>query len=189
MIPRFVCDMLTIVRGNSILRGEKCMTEIFAKPAAIIEKIECGKRYILIQERQKENGGIENGMTEIPAGKIREYENIFDALRREVWEETGLKLTKIQGEEKLYSSQYNGYKTLSFLPFCVTQNVSGGYSIILQTFICEAAGELQLETNETRNIRWEAVASVEKMLAEKPEQFYPLHINALKKYFAEYPSK
>ena len=24
----------------------------------------------------------------IPAGKVREYENIFDALRREVWDET-----------------------------------------------------------------------------------------------------
>lgn len=64
--------------------------EIFAKPAvgAIIEKIEQGKRYILIQTRNKESGGIENGMTEIPAGKIREYENIFDALRREIWEES-----------------------------------------------------------------------------------------------------
>ncbi len=61
------------------------MRETFAKPAvgAIIEKSEKGERYILIQERQKENGGIENGMLELPAGKIREFENIFDALRRE----------------------------------------------------------------------------------------------------------
>jgi len=31
-------------------------------------------------------------MIEIPAEKIREYESVFDALRREVWEETGLNI-------------------------------------------------------------------------------------------------
>jgi 8-oxo-dGTP pyrophosphatase MutT (NUDIX family) len=71
------------------------MIEIFAKPAvgAIIEKVINNKRYILIQDRNKSNDGIETGMIEIPAGKIREYENIFDSLRREVREETGLNIT------------------------------------------------------------------------------------------------
>lgn len=167
------------------------MVEIFAKPAvgAIIEKAEHGKRYILIQERNKENGGIENGMAEIPAGKIREYENIFDALRREVWEETGLRLTYIQGEENTASSKTNGYETISFSPFCITQNLSGGYSIILQTFLCQAVGDLQVETNETTHVRWELAETVETMLFENPQQFYPMHINALKKYFSECPTK
>ncbi|KPU44141.1 hypothetical protein OXPF_23080 [Oxobacter pfennigii] len=55
------------------------MIEVFAKPAvgAIIEK-ECdGKKYILIQQRNKESHGIETKMTEIPAEKICEYESIF----------------------------------------------------------------------------------------------------------------
>ena len=51
------------------------MMEIFVKPAvgAIIEKSENGCNYLLIQERRKENGGTENGLLEIPAGKIRDY--------------------------------------------------------------------------------------------------------------------
>ena len=63
--------------------------EVFAKPAvgAIVEKDINGVRHILIQKRQKNNS--EDGMIEIPAGKIREYENVFETLRREVWEETG----------------------------------------------------------------------------------------------------
>ena len=71
--------------------------EVFAKPAAggIIIKRESGIDYILIQERCKENGGAENGLIEIPAGKIREFENIFDCLRREILEETGLKVIKL----------------------------------------------------------------------------------------------
>ena len=60
--------------------------EIFAKPcaAAIIEKHIDGEPYILMQTRQKENDRHTNGMLEIPAGKIREYENIYMTLRREV---------------------------------------------------------------------------------------------------------
>lgn len=79
--------------------------EKFAIPcvAAIIEKIVNNEKYILIQTRQKEDGAETNGMLEIPAGKIREYENVFVALRREVKEETGLTITKILGEDRQVS--------------------------------------------------------------------------------------
>lgn len=167
------------------------MVEVFAKPTvgAIIEK-ECdGKKYILIQQRNKENEGIETRMIEIPAGKIREYESIFDTLRREVREETGLTITQIKGEENLIISENSGYKTISFIPFCSTQNLSGGYSIMLQTFICQAEGELLDETNETINIRWEAIEIVEDMLEMNPKQFYPMHINALRRYFSLHQAK
>ena len=73
------------------------INEIFAKPAvgAIIEKDINGFRHILIQKRRKNIS--EDGLIEIPAGKIREFENIFDALRREIKEETGLTITNIIG--------------------------------------------------------------------------------------------
>ena len=165
------------------------MIEIFAKPAvgAIIYKVEQGQRYILIQIRNKKNGGSENGMIEIPAGKVREYENMFTALRREVWEETGLNIIKIYGEENTVSSEINGYSTISMSPFCVTQNLSGGYSIILHTFICQAEGNLLTNTNETSDVHWELVETVKEVLYKDPESFYPMHINALKKYFHENP--
>ncbi len=56
--------------------------EKFAIPcvAAIIEKIVNNEKYILMQTRQKEDGTETNGMLEIPAGKIREYENIFELI-------------------------------------------------------------------------------------------------------------
>ncbi len=160
------------------------MTEIFAKPAvgAIIEKTDAGHSYILIQERQKENGGIENGLLEIPAGKIREYENIFAALRREVMEETGLNVTEIIGEEDAIVTDINGYKVISFLPFCSTQNLSGGYSIVLQTFVCRAEGALLAKTNETINMRWVTHKECLELLSHDISSFFPMHINALKKY-------
>ena len=125
--------------------------EKFAIPcvAAIIEKIINNEKYILIQTRQKENGAETNGMLEVPAGKIREYENIFEALRREVKEETGLSITKILGEDNQISNFIKGNEVISYTPYCITQNLSGAYSIILNTFLCEAKGELLTETNES----------------------------------------
>lgn len=159
--------------------------EKFAKPAvgAIIEKEIDGEKFILLQERQKEDGGKENGMLEIPAGKIREYENIFEALRREVKEETGLIITKINGEECSSQSCVNGNKVISFQPYCVTQNLSGAYSLILNTFLCEADGVLAESTNETQNIHWEKADIILDMLKANPDSFFLMHVNALKKYF------
>lgn len=158
--------------------------EVFAKPCvgAIIEKIIGNERHILIQTRQKEDGNETNGMLEIPAGKIREYEDIFSALRREVWEETGLKITKIYSEDTSVSTQTGDVTTISFNPYCVTQNLSGAYSMILNTFLCEAEGDLIESTNETENVHWEKVSEIERLLRENPEKIFFMHINALKKY-------
>jgi 8-oxo-dGTP pyrophosphatase MutT (NUDIX family) len=158
--------------------------EIFAIPCvgAIIEKTENTEKYILVQTRQKEDGKETNGMLEIPAGKIREYEDIFSALRREVWEETGLKITKIHGEEKTVSNLVGDINTISFEPYCITQNLSGGYSIILNTFLCEAEGNVLKATNETENVHWMKQMELKEMLDKTPEKIFFMHINALKKY-------
>lgn len=160
------------------------MEEIFAKPCvgAIIEKNINNEKHILIQTRQKEDGGETNGMMEIPAGKIREYEEVFSTLRREVKEETGLNITKIEGEECAVFTETNGITTVSFTPYCITQNLSGAYSIILNTFLCEAEGELLSSTNETENIHWMSVSDVKRLVVEEPKKIFFMHINALKKY-------
>lgn len=159
--------------------------EKFAVPcvAAIIEKIVNNEKYILIQTRQKEDGAETNGMLEIPAGKIREYENIFEALKREVKEETGLTITKILREDRQVSNLIDGNEVISYTPYCVTQNLSGVYSIILNTFLCEAEGELLSETNESQNIHWMKIEDLKKILKNNPEKIFLLHINALQKYF------
>lgn len=159
-------------------------TEVFAIPCvgAIIEKIIDGKKHILLQTRLKNGGGDTNGKLELPAGKIREYEDIFSALRREVFEETGLTVTKIYGEESLRSTKIGDVKTISFEPYCITQNLSGAYSIILNTFICEAEGEPLEKTNETQNIRWVNVSEVKQIIEKEPESVFFMHFNALKKY-------
>ena len=140
--------------------------------AAIIEKIVNNEKYILIQTRQKEDGAETNGMLEIPAGKIREYENVFVALRREVKEETGLTITKILGEDKQILNLIEDNEVISYTPYCITQNLSGAYSIILNTFLCEADGELLTETNESQNIHWIKIEELKKILKNNPEKYF-----------------
>lgn len=132
------------------------MKETFAIPAvgAIIRKRMGDDEYILVQNRKKKSGDGMDGLLEIPAGKIREYENIFEALKREVWEETGLQIT----------------------------SVSGAYSIILSTFLCEAEGELLERTNETENIRWLKREELKEIVENKPESMFLMHVHALRKY-------
>lgn len=160
------------------------MKETFGKPCvgAIIEKNENGVDYILIQERNKQNNIPDNGLLEIQAGKIREYENIFNALRREVMEETGLTITEIQGEDESAVCECNGYTVISFNPFYSSQNLSGGYSIMLQTFICKAEGNMIEKSDESINIRWVGISELKELLEKDESIFYSMHINALKKY-------
>lgn len=160
------------------------MEETFAKPAigAIIEKNEHGEDYILIQERKKKDDRHTNGLLEFVGGKIREYEDIFLALKREVYEETGLNVTKIYGEEECVREQIGGVNTMNCDPFCVTQNLDGIYSIIMMTFICNAEGEPAENTNETTNIHWAKLGEIEKILNHSPELIFPMDVLPLKKY-------
>ena len=158
------------------------MEERFAKPAigAIIERIVDGKKHIIIQERWKEDGNETNGLFELPAGKIREYENAYDTVRREVFEETRLKVTKILGEEDMIYSK--DLETINFMPFCVTQNLENAYSIICNHFICEAEGEPISETNESRNIRWIEITELAELLKDNRSQIFIMNVNAIEKY-------
>lgn len=158
------------------------MEEKFARPAigAIVERIINGKKHIIIQERWKENGDETNGQYELPAGKIREYESAYETVRREVFEETGLKVTKILGEEEMIYSK--DLETINFMPFCVTQNLKNVYSIICNHFICEAEGEPVSETDESRNIRWIEITELSELLKNNRSKFFIMNINALEKY-------
>lgn len=164
------------------------MKEEFAKPAvrAIIEREINGEKYILMQERQKENSLNTNGLLELPGGKIRKYENIFDALKREVFEETGLTITHSCISSNSYHNITSGCETIGFLPFCITQNLNKCYSLIVLTFICQATGDLLTETNESCNIHWKKIDDLKQQIKEMPQLFFPLDIISLSKYIQEF---
>lgn len=161
--------------------------ELLAKPGVggIIEKKINGIDYILIQERYKEDAGTEAGLIEIPAGKIRAFENIYDCLRREIREETGLDVTYIEGEDGASFYEANGYRVLNYTPFSSNQNIQGTYPIMVQIFICKATGKLLRKSNEAKNIRWISLEELKQLLINNKKAFYPMHVITLEKYLSK----
>lgn len=155
-----------------------------AKPGVggIIEQIFNGVHYILLQTRYKDDAPLEAGLIEIPGGKVRAFENIFDCLRREIFEETGLEVLEIEGEQESTVVEINGYRVISYTPFACSQNLRGDYPIMVQTFICRAQGEVVEQTDEARNARWVSVETLKEMLRNGERSFYPMDIATLKKY-------
>ncbi len=158
------------------------MNEKFAIPAvgAIIERTENREDYILIQDRLKpsKEGW---GYVEIPAGKVREFEDVYSCLRREVWEETSLKINYVEGEENSKVISYDNYEVLSYEPFTCAQNICGDYPVIVQIFICHADEGEMAESIESKNIRWILVEELEELIEDK-EFFYPIHRETIKRY-------
>lgn len=147
----------------------------------IIESTLNGKPVILIQKRCKDT--IEGtGVFEIPSGKIRAFENVFECLIREIKEETGLDVIKIEGAEESITIEAGEFKVISFVPFLCTQNIIGRYPIMEMAFICHAAGELSEETNESQDIQWIELETLRERLEKEPQSFFAMDIAIMKKY-------
>ncbi|MEN6314586.1 MAG: NUDIX domain-containing protein [Clostridiaceae bacterium] len=160
--------------------------EQFAIPAVggIILKSIDNVEYILLQERCKSEAPDEIGLLEIPGGKIRAFKNIFDALKREILEETGLEVIKILGENKTSVYDYDNYQVVSFMPFSCSQNIKGNYPIMEFVFICYVKGCLLEHSGEAKNYKWIPTCQIEMMLNENLQRIYPMDLDALKKYIS-----
>ena len=165
------------------------MKEEFSIPyvAAIIVRVKNGKKEILIQTRNKPDYDPKyTGAFEIPAGRIRKYENIFDALKREVKEETGLKLKKIYNEPKAGIFRVKEDETLAFTPFCCAQVIKAPQPYIGFYFICEVINEeARSHSKESLNQIWVSTEKLKKMINKNKNEFYVLHIAALKLYLGK----
>jgi len=153
----------------------------------IIERNNHGTTEILIQTRWKPNRDpLYSGTFEFPAGVLdRPFENVFDALRREIREETGLILKSVKGESKtrVFSPRGND-ASFAFRPFCCTQQLKEGKPWVGFIFICEVEdGEITSQKEEARDGRWMRVEEVKKVFTEKPERFFTLELPAWEYYF------
>lgn len=159
------------------------MEEQFSIPGAgaIILKDINGEKHILTQIRVKPHALYEDGLLEIPAGKIRAFESIFDTIKREIKEETGLDVKEILGENLSSVYEGNSYRVINFMPFSCSQNLIGNYPIMVFVFICHADGELLPFSDESKNYKWTKVSEIRKLLESSPESFYPMHVDTLKK--------
>ena len=153
---------------------------------AIIERIENGKKMVLIQRR------VKNGIAkhfEFPGGHINEDESVIGALKREVLEETGLTVTKIHGIENY--THYKDTNVESVKPYSVFLIVHGWtspsgerFKSVGVHFKCEADGEPFEKGDDSEAIQWATLEKLRELLDE-PNMFSDIDMGAAETYLSE----
>ena len=122
---------------------------------------------ILLQRRDKRDAV--RGRWEIPMGRWRAGETPGEALAREVEEETGLRVVRVDAPAVRHEAA-PGRPFLALHPIAVTLGVEGAYPALHLCFSCVAEGEPQALPGETADPQWVAVTDLAGML-EDPEAF------------------
>lgn len=136
---------------------------------AIIERETPQGREILVQQRNKPYEG--QPRIELPGGRVEEFESLIDTLRREVREETGLELSRIEGQETRIETDGEDANVECLRPFAAYQTLSGPVDSIGVYFRCRAEGQLLETGDESRDMRWMPVLEIARLLNDAPEQF------------------
>jgi 8-oxo-dGTP pyrophosphatase MutT (NUDIX family) len=161
-----------------ILNGEALYVPFVG---AIIErKTPQGQKQILVQIREKASDKAYSGCFEIPGGKMKAFEDIYETVRREVYEESGIRVTFIHNQDT--RKDYPNKDDISSLiePFCVTQMSNGPF--IGLVFLCKGEGEPVAKTEETKEARWVDVEEFKIIVEKTPEKVFTALLAPLKKY-------
>ena len=153
--------------------------------SAIIEREHDGVTEILVQTRWKPDRDSEySGTLEIPAGWIDKYENVYEAVKREVFEETGLKVLGIFPDIRTKTHSPNNDGSFAFQPFCCQQQIKGGHPWIGFAFICNVEDkEPEAQQEECKDIRWIKKSEMKKLFEKHPEKIFTLQLGVLDYYF------
>jgi 8-oxo-dGTP pyrophosphatase MutT (NUDIX family) len=126
-----------------------------------------GTGELLLQRRDKAE--VVRGLLEIPTGRWRAGETPWEALRREVAEETGLVVRSMSGEGRRLEV-HPGRPVYALQPAAVVVGAAGAYPALLVAFTCLAEGEPRPLPGETADPRWYPIDEVRALLDE-PAQF------------------
>ena len=161
-------------------------TKTRAVVSAILFKKDKDDIKVFIQTRWKPHiDSPYSGMFEIPAGGIDAYENVYEALKREVKEECGLDIVKIINNfQSGIEEPVLGDKAFVFSPFVCQQVLStrNGLPWIGFVFLCEVEGEIQMQESEAKDPMWVSLDELEKLLSADSEKIFPLQLPVLKYY-------
>lgn len=153
--------------------------KIYINSRALIEREIDGSYYIAIQTRVKTG---EQEKIEFPGGQIELYESIEEALRREIREETGLKLTEIIGNHNRSEYQDGARRVECITPTFAYQTLEGPIDSIGYFFVCRAEGEFTQKGDAAEKHRWIKVSDLASLVEDSPETFNWLTLAAAKHY-------
>ncbi len=129
-----------------------------------------------------------SGLLEIPAGGVNTFEQVFAAVKREVLEETGLRVTHIANAELVISEENNQEHHIAFQPYICQQTLKtqDGLPWIGFVFLCQAEGEPLKKSSEAVEIAWTKLEDIQEKITHHSDQFFPLQIPVLKYYLSQH---
>ena len=134
---------------------------IYVNSRAIIERFVQNKIEIVVQLRTKKG----QMYYEFPGGQINSYESFFDAVSREVKEETGLDVVSIIGKDTcIHTDENRTFKMECFQPYIVYQTLQGPIDSLGVYFRCSATGELLAVGDDTKDVKWVSIEDLQCML-------------------------
>jgi len=156
--------------------------------SAILFRRQGGEAKFFLQTRWKPGvSPTYSGLLEIPAGGIDAYENVYDALRREVKEECGLDIIRTVGDYQGPICEPRSHdKAFVFQPFICQEvlETNDGLPWIGFVFLCEVSGEVVINVAEAKDPQWVSMKELSEILKTKQDQIFPLQLPVLE-YFIE----
>jgi len=139
------------------------MATIYVNARAIIERINEGKTEVIVQLSVKDQ------CYEFPGGQVEFCESFFDAVKREVKEETGLDVIEATGQDDyIKTDNCSDFAVECFRPWAVYQIVKSEYYDSMGVlFKCKVTGELLTEGDGSRDIKWIGLDDLQNMLDTK----------------------
>lgn len=164
------------------------MNEQHAFPvvSALLEGERDGVAQLFLQTRWKPTTSpTYSGLLEIPAGGLRAYESVYDAIAREVSEECGLAIVSFQENWRgPVATPSPNDESFAFRPFMCQQvlKTNKGLPWVGFVFLCRVTGTPKINPDETKDPRWISIRELKTMLTEQPKKFFPLQLPVLLAY-------
>lgn len=137
---------------------------MYVNARAIIERNSSVGTEIIVQFRTKKG----EECYELPGGRINLFESFFDALKREVKEETGLDIVEASGQDTYIKTDSESSFTVEcFRPYAVYQTLKGPFDSLGVYFKCNSTGNILSVGDDTKDIKWINIDNLKELLCEK----------------------
>jgi 8-oxo-dGTP diphosphatase len=115
------------------------------------------------------------------------YENVYDAVAREVKEETGCTVERFIDSDQTDAMSPKGTdKVFGFKPFCCTQQLLDGRPWIGFIFrVAVYPQEPKDQIGESKDVRWMKIEEILSIYKSDPGQLFTLEVPAWEYYFRE----
>ncbi|TKJ93358.1 phosphohydrolase [Paenibacillus sp. CFBP13512] len=152
---------------------------MYVNVRAIIEKAVNGESQLYLQIRDKPG---QPKVWELPGGQLEEYESMIDGLIREIKEESGLKLTQIEGEKDYLKVRTDTGVVEIIQPFAVYQTTEGPIDSMGVYFRCTAEGVALKSGDQAKDGRWITISELSKLVENNLESFSWVDIAGIRLY-------